>query len=212
MADLKQLEEAVIRGDLAKATELTQTFIDEDFPVDQILDNALISAMTIVGERFKRNEFFVPEMLVAARAMNGAMVLLEPKLVEAGVEPVGRVVLATVRGDLHDIGKNLVGMMLKGAGFEVIDLRVDCPAEKFIETAEEHNAQIIAMSALLTTTMGCMKDVVNAVQTGSVAGKVKTLIGGAPVTQAYCDEIGADGFAPDAATAVEVARRLVGAD
>ncbi len=212
MADLKQLEEAVIRGDLAKATELAQTFLDEGIPVEQILDNALIAAMTTVGERFKRNEFFLPEMSIAARAMNGAMVLLEPKLVEAGVEPVGRVVLATVKGDLHDIGKNLVGMMLKGAGFEVIDLRVDCPAEKFIEAAEEHDAHIIAMSALLTTTMFCMKDVVTAVQASSNTGKVKTLVGGAPVTQAFCDEIGADGFAPDAASAAEVAKKLVGAD
>jgi len=211
MADLNQLQEAVIRGDLAKAKELTQEFLDEGFPVDQILDDALIAAMKIVGERFTNNEFFVPEMLIAARAMNGAMELLEPKLVEAGVEPVGKVVLATVRGDLHDIGKNLVGMMLKGAGFDVIDLKVDCPPEKFVEAAEEHGAQIIAMSALLTTTMVSMKDVLAAVQVSSCAGRVKTLIGGAPVTQAYCDKIGADAFAPDAPSAVDIAKELVGA-
>jgi len=212
MADLNELQEAVIRGDLAKATELTQGFLDEGLPVEQILDNALIAAMTIVGERFKNNEFFVPEVLIAARAMNGAMALLEPKLAEAGVEPVGRVVLGTVKGDLHDIGKNLVGMMLKGSGFQVIDLKVDCSPEKFVEAAEKHGAQIIAMSALLTTTMVSMKDVLAAVQASSCAGTVKTLVGGAPVTQAFCDEIGADGFAPDAASAVEVAKKLVGAD
>jgi len=211
MADLNELQEAVIRGDLANAKGLTQEFLDEGFPVDQLLDDALIAAMKIVGERFTNNEFFVPEMLIAARAMNGAMELLEPKLVEAGVEPAGKVVLGTVKGDLHDIGKNLVGMMLKGAGFNVIDLRVDCPPEKFVEAAEENGAQIIAMSALLTTTMVCMKDVLAAVQASSCAGRVKTLIGGAPVTQAYCDEIGADAFAPDAPSAVNAAKELVGA-
>jgi len=209
MADLEKLSQAVISGDLAQATELTRAAIDGGVDVGTILDDALIAAMTVVGEKFKNNEFYVPEMLIAARAMNGAMAVIEPLLEEAGIEPRGKVVIGTVRGDLHDIGKNLVGMMLKGGGFEVIDLNVDCPAEKFVEAAEEHGAQIIAMSALLTTTMVNMKDVVTALQASPVAGSVKTMVGGAPITQAYCDEIGADGYAPDAASAVELATSLI---
>ena len=212
MADLSMLSEAVVTGNLGKACELTQAALDDGLPIEEILNDGLIAAMTIVGEKFTNNEFYVPEMLIAARAMGGAMDLVGPKLVEAGVQPRGTVVLGTVKGDLHDIGKNLVGMMLKGGGFEVIDLGVDCAAEAFVDAAEEHDAQVIGMSALLTTTMIKMKDVLTALQSSPVAGKVKTLIGGAPVTQGYCDEIGADGYASDAAGAVKSVTKLISAN
>jgi len=207
--DLNELSAAVISGNLAQATELTRAALDGNVPVETVLNDGLIAGMTVVGEKFKNNEFYVPEVLIAARAMNGAMKLIEPELVKEGIEPVGTVVLATVKGDLHDIGKNLVGMMLKGGGFNVVDLTVDCPPAKFIEAAIEHDAQIVAMSALLTTTMVGMKDVVDAIKMSPLDGKVRTMVGGAPVTQSYCDEIGADGYAPDAASAVDVARELV---
>lgn len=209
MADLYALKNAVITGNLASACEMTQNAIDEEVPAETILSEALIAAMANVGEKFKNNEFYVPEMLIAARAMNGAMDVLAPKIEEAGIEPAGTVVVATVKGDLHDIGKNLVGMMLKGGGFDVVDLGVDCTPEAFVEAAVENDADIIAMSALLTTTMTSMKDVVAAIAESSVADKVKTMIGGAPVTQAYCDDIGANGYAQDAASAVDLARTLV---
>jgi 5-methyltetrahydrofolate--homocysteine methyltransferase len=210
MADLKQLAEAVISGNAAQSTELTQKAIDEGVPVQQILDDGLIAAMNEVGVRFKSNIFYVPEVLIAARAMNQAMELLEPQLAKAGIEPVGTVVLGTVKGDLHDIGKNLVGMMLKGAGLKVIDLKVDVAPEKFVEAVKESDAKLLGLSALLTTTMIGMKDVLAAVKGSGLDGKVKTMIGGAPVTQEYADEIGADGYAPDAASAVDKAKELLG--
>lgn len=210
MADLKQLAEAVITGNAAQSKELTQTAIDEGVPVKQILDEGLIAAMNEVGVRFKSNIFYVPEVLIAARAMNQAMELLEPELVKAGIQPVGVVVIGTVKGDLHDIGKNLVGMMLKGAGFKVVDLKVDVPAEKFVEAIKENDAKVVGLSALLTTTMVAMKGVLEALDKGGLKGKVKTMIGGAPVTQSFADEVGADGYAPDAASAVEKAKELLG--
>jgi 5-methyltetrahydrofolate--homocysteine methyltransferase len=193
----------------AKAVKgITEKLVDEGVPVRTIVDE-LIAAMAVVGERFKKHEVYVPEVLIAARAMNGAMEVLEPVLVKEGVEPVGSVIIGTVKGDLHDIGKNLVSMMFRGAGFEVIDLGVDVPPETFVEAAREKNCRLIGLSALLTTTMPGMKAVVDALRAEGL--DVKVIIGGAPVTQAYADEIGADGYATDAASAVEVGRSLVAA-
>jgi len=209
MADLKELAEAVISGNAPRAKELTQQAIDDGTKVQEILDDGLIAGMSEVGDRFKKNIFYVPEVLIAARAMNQAMELLEPQLAEAGVEPIGTVVLGTVKGDLHDIGKNLVGMMLKGGGFKVVDLGVDVPPEKFVAAVQENKAKILGLSALLTTTMVGMKDVIEAVKSAGAADKVKTMIGGAPITQSFADEIGADGYAPDAASAVDKAKELI---
>jgi methylmalonyl-CoA mutase cobalamin-binding domain/chain len=165
--------------------------------------------MGVVGENFKNNVFYVPEVLIAARAMKSGMEILRPKLADAGVEPLGKVALGTVKGDLHDIGKNLVAMMLEGAGFEVIDLGIDVAPEKFIEAVNEQGAQVVAMSALLTTTMPSMKTTIDAMKEAGLEGKVKTLIGGAPVTQRYADEIGADGYARDAASGADKAKELL---
>jgi 5-methyltetrahydrofolate--homocysteine methyltransferase len=207
MADLKELAEAVISGNAPRAKELTQQAIDEGTKVQDILDDGLIAGMSEVGDRFKKNIFYVPEVLIAARAMNQAMELLEPQLAEAGVKPAGTIAIGTVKGDLHDIGKNLVGMMLKGGGFKVVDLGVDVPPEKFVAAVKENGAKIVGLSALLTTTMVGMKDVVEAVK--NAGDNVKTMIGGAPITQSFADEIGADGYAPDAASAVDKAKELI---
>lgn len=208
MADMKALSEAIINGDQAAALELTKSAISGNVPAEIILNEGLIAGMNTIGERFKNNEVYIPEVLIAARAMKTAMEVLAPKLIEAGVEPIGKAVVGTVQGDLHDIGKNLVAMMLKGAGFEVIDLGVDVSAQKFLEKAKETKAKIIGMSALLTTTMSSMEKTVKAVKDAGLA--IKTMIGGAPVTQLYADKIGADGYAPDAASAVDLAKSLIG--
>lgn len=208
MADLKALSEAIINGDQNAALQITKAAIGEGLSPEIILNEGLIAGMDIIGERFKNNEVYIPEVLIAARAMKSALSVLEPKLVEAGVEPVGKAVMGTVQGDLHDIGKNLVAMMLKGAGFDVVDLGVDVSAQKFVETAKKTNARIIGMSALITTTMPSMEKTIKAVKDAGLA--VKTMIGGAPVTQAYADRIGADGYAPDAASAVDLAKSLIG--
>ena len=207
MADLAALSEALIKGDRNKVAELTQQAVDESVPPKDILEQGLIAGMSVVGERFKKNEVYVPEVLIAARAMKGGMEILEPELAKAGVEPAGTVVLGTVKGDLHDIGKNLVGMMLTGGGLKVIDIGTDAPAEKFVEACQSEGVKLCAMSALLTTTMPQMKSVVAALKESGV--EVKTLIGGAPVTQSYADEIGADGYAADAASAVDLAKSLL---
>jgi 5-methyltetrahydrofolate--homocysteine methyltransferase len=207
--DLKEVYEGVISGNQKVVGEGVQAALDEGTSPSTILFDYLIPAMTEVGERFERNEFFVPEMLIAARAMQAGMVLIKPLLVESGVEPVGKVALGTVKGDLHDIGKNLVSMMMEGAGFEVMDLGVDTAAEKFVE-AVRGGAQILAMSALLTTTMPSMKGVIDALVEAGLRDQVKVLIGGAPVTQAYADQIGADGYAPDASSAARAAKELLG--
>jgi len=209
MSLLQELSESIIRGKLPDAERLTNQALAEGIPPAEILNKGLIAGMNVVGEKFKNNEFYVPEVLIAARAMKGAMAILRPKLVETGVKPIGRCVLGTVKGDLHDIGKNLVGMMLEGAGFEVIDLGVDVSPDKFIATAQERQAQVIGLSALLTTTMVNMKSVINALQEHGARDRFKVIIGGAPVTQNYADEIGADGYAPDAASAVEVVKAMV---
>jgi 5-methyltetrahydrofolate--homocysteine methyltransferase len=208
LADLKALGEAIIKGDQSKAVEITKAAIAEGTPPESILKDGLIAGMNIIGERFKNNQVFIPEVLIGARAMKAAMEALAPKLIEAGVEPLAKAAVGTVQGDLHDIGKNLVVMMLKGAGFEVIDLGVDVSAQKFVDKAKEAKVEVIGMSALLTTTMPAMEKTVKALKEAGLA--VKTMIGGAPVTQAYADKIGADGYAPDAASAVDLAKSLIG--
>jgi 5-methyltetrahydrofolate--homocysteine methyltransferase len=207
MADMNALADAVTRGDQKTAVELTRTAIEQGAPVKSILDDGLIGGMDILAARWKRNEVYIPEVLIAARAMKSAMELLEPELAKAGVEPVGKFMIGTVAGDLHDIGKNLVAMMLKGAGFEVVDLGVDIPVDKFVEQAKSSGAALIGMSALLTTTMPAMEKTLKAIKDAKVPAKI--MVGGAPVTQSYADKIGADGYAADAATAVDVAKQLV---
>ena len=187
--------------------ELTKKALAENVAPKDVLEKGLIAGMGVVGKRFKANEVYVPEVLIAARAMKGAMEVLQPALTKAGVQPLATVVLGTVKGDLHDIGKNLVGMMLTGGGLKVVDIGTDVPAEKFVEACKTSGAKVCAMSALLTTTMPQMKDVIKALKASGVA--VKTIIGGAPVTQSYADEIGADGYAPDAASAVDSAKALL---
>ena len=208
MADLKALAQAVINGKKDEALRLTKQAIDEGLRPAKILKEGLTAGMDVVGKKFKNNEFYVPEVLIAARAMNAAMELLEPLLIKSGAKPQGVVLVGTVKGDLHDIGKNLVAMMLKGGGFKVVDMGIDVAPEKFVEAAKRENADIIGLSALLTTTMPQMKNVIEAVKKEGL--KTKTLIGGAPVTQEYADEIGADGYAPDAASAVDKVRELLG--
>ena len=207
MADLAVLAEALIAGDRNKVVELTNQALEEGASPKDILENGLIAGMDVIGKRFKANEIYVPEVLIAARAMHAAMDIMKPKLAEAGIKPIGKVVLGTVKGDLHDIGKNLVGMMLTGGGFMVVDAGIDVSPEKFVDTCKSEGAELCAMSALLTTTMPQMAQVVKAAKAAGV--EIKTMIGGAPVTQSYADEIGADGYAPDAASAVDLAKKLV---
>ena len=185
-----------------------QQAIDEKIPVETILNEGLLSGMSIIGEKFKNNEVFVPEVLVAARAMNIGASLLKPLMAEAGVEAAGKVCIGTVRGDLHDIGKNLVKMMMEGKGLEVIDLGTDVAPETFVETAQKENCSVICCSALLTTTMGVMGDVVKAAEAAGIRDHVKIMVGGAPVTEAFCQQINADKYTPDAATAADVAVEL----
>ena len=208
MADLKALADAIIKGDQNTAVEITRSALEEGTPAESVLNEGLVAGMDVVGSRFKKNEVYIPEVLISARAMKMAMEILEPELAKAGVEPVGRLVIGTVQGDLHDIGKNLVAMMLKGAGFEVIDIGVDVRPEKFIEQVKSTGAHLVGMSALLTTTMPGMEKTVTALREAGLPAKV--MIGGAPVTQDYADRIGADGYAPDSASAVDVAKGLVG--
>ena len=207
MADLKALSEAIIRGDQNTAVEITKTALDEGTAAESVLNEGLVAGMDVVGACFKKNEIYIPEVLIAARAMKSAMEILEPELIKAGVKPVGKFVIGTAQGDLHDIGKNLVAMMLKGAGFEVVDLGVDVSAEKFVEQAKTAGAQLVGLSALLTTTMPGMEKTIQALKEAGVSAKV--MIGGAPVTQDYADKIGADGYAADAASAVDLAKSLV---
>jgi 5-methyltetrahydrofolate--homocysteine methyltransferase len=205
MADLAALTAAIEAGDRASATAITRDAIDEGLVPETILA-AMTAAMDVVGERFQRNEIYVPEMLISARAMKESTALLEPLLAAAGIRPEFTAVIGTVKGDLHDIGKNLVAMMWKGANIEVIDLGANVSPEQFVAAAREHGAQLVGLSALLTTTMVGMKDVVVALQAAGLPAKV--IVGGAPLTQAFADKIGAHGYAPDAASAVEVALKL----
>lgn len=207
MADLKALAQAVIDGNQSTAVEITKAALKEGTEASAVLHDGLIAGMDVVGARFKKNEIYIPEVLIAARAMRMAMEVLEPELARAGVKPVGKFLIGTVQGDLHDIGKNLVAMMLKGAGFEVVDLGVDVRPEKFIERARATGVQLIGLSALLTTTMPSMEKTLKALKAAGVPAKI--MIGGAPVTPGYASKIGADGYAPDAASAVDVAKKLV---
>lgn len=207
MADLKALSDAIIKGNQKAAVDITKQALSEGMDPARILGDGLIAGMNVIGVRFKANEVYIPEVLIAARAMKMAMEILEPKLVEAGVQPLGKAMIGTVQGDLHDIGKNLVVMMLKGAGFEVVDLGVDVSPDKFVEKAKETKVGIIGLSALLTTTMPAMEKTIRAIKDAGVAAR--TMVGGAPVTQAYADKIGADGYAADAATAVDIAKKLL---
>jgi 5-methyltetrahydrofolate--homocysteine methyltransferase len=211
MADLNGLQEAVITGSLPEATRLTQAALDEGVAPGAIVNEGLIPGMLVVGEKFKNNEFYVPEVLIAARAMKGAMALVKPHLKEGDMPAAATVAIGTVQGDLHDIGKNLVAMMLEGAGFKVLDLGVDVAPEKFLSAVTSDGATVIALSALLTTTMPNIGRTIEAVKEAGVRAQVKVIIGGAPVTQAYCDEIGADGYSPDAGSAVDLLKSLVAA-
>lgn len=209
MADMEALAQAIINGKAPDAVALTQAALNEGVGPEEILNSGLVAGMNVVGVRFKNNEYYVPEVLIAARAMAKSMEILEPELVKSGVEPKGVIAIGTVRGDLHDIGKNLVAMMLKGAGFQIMDLGVDVKPEKFVE-AVKNGAGIVALSALLTTTMPAMKETIEALKAEGVRDSVKIMIGGAPVTQNYADEIAADGYSADAASAVDKAKELLG--
>jgi len=210
MADMEQISEQLQAGEVEKVTALVQAALDEGVEAEDILNQALLKGMNIIGEKFKINEVFVPDVIFAGRSMTAAMGLLQPHLTEKGIEPMGRVVIGTVKGDLHDIGKNLVGMLLEGAGFTVIDLGNDVAPEKFVEAAQKDAPCLVGMSALLTTTMPVMATVIEQLKAAKLKS-VKTMIGGAPVTRGYADEIGADGYAPDAGSATDLAKSLAAA-
>jgi len=206
VASLNAISEALQKGKADEVKNLVTQALEEKTDAKKVLEEGLIAGMDIIGGRFKRNEIYIPEVLIAARAMHAGMSVLEPILAESGVKMIGKVAIGTVKGDLHDIGKNLVAMMYKGAGFDVVDLGVDVPAEKFVQSSDD-GADIVGLSALLTTTMVQMKNVLESLK--EKGSKAKAIIGGAPVTQNYCDEIGADGYAADAATAVEIGKALI---
>lgn len=210
MPDLKALTDAVLKGDAKASKTLTEDALKAGVEPLALLNEHLVPAMNEVGRRFECNEFFVPELLLAARAMKACLELIRPILAQRGTEPIGRAVVGTVKGDLHDVGKNLVASLLEGGGFEVFDLGVNVPPEKFIATVREKNAQIVGLSALLTTTMPSMKLTIDAFQAAGLRNQVKIIIGGAPVTQRFADEIGADGYGENAPTAVALARKCLG--
>lgn len=205
MSILKQISENLQMGEVEEVTELVQQAIDEGFSAKDILEQGLLSGMDVIGEKFRKNEAFVPEVLIAAQAMNMGTLVLKPLLAEAGVSSIGKVVLGTVKGDLHDIGKNLVKLMMEGKGLEVIDIGIDVPPEKYVEVAQAEGCGVIACSALLTTTMCGMQEIVEAAKVAGIRDRVKIMIGGAPVTQSFCDQISADIYTPDAASAAEQA-------
>jgi 5-methyltetrahydrofolate--homocysteine methyltransferase len=209
MEDLKQLYDAIVDGNAGKAKSVTTAALAAGGDPQEILNKYMIPAMDEVGRRFETNEYFVPELLIAARAMKGSLEIIKPKLVATGAKPIGKVAIGTVKGDLHDIGKNLVAAMLEGGGFEIIDLGVDVTPEKFVGAVKDKGANIIALSALLTTTMPSMKTTIEGLKEAGVRANVKVIIGGAPVTQKYADEIGADGYSDNASSAVTLARKLV---
>lgn len=208
MDPIKNIYEAVLEGDLGTTVENIQAAIDSGKEASDILQNGLIAAMAEVGRLFEEGEYFVPEMLIAARAMKAGLEILKPLLVESGVEPIGKVALGTVKGDLHDIGKNLVAMMLEGAGFDIVDLGTDISPEQFVEAVQD-GVDVIGLSALLTTTMPSMEQTIRALKDAGVRDQVKVIVGGAPVTAEYARQIGADGYAPDASQAVTVAKTLL---
>jgi len=210
MQDLKPLHDAILSGDAKTAKAVTEKALAEKADPMKLVQEYMMPAMSEVGRRFECNEYFVPELLLAARAMKGALELIRPLLVASGAQPTARVALGTVKGDLHDIGKNLVAAMLEGGGYEVIDLGVNVTPEQFVAAVKEKGANIVAMSALLTTTMPAMKTTVDALQQAGVRQQVKILVGGAPITQKYADEIGADGYSESAAGAVNAAKKALG--
>ena len=203
--DLNEISLQLQAGKAKIVKTLVQQAIDEGIPAQKILEEGLLAGMSVIGEKFKNNEVFVPEVLVAARAMNMGANLLKPLLAEDGVKATGKVCIGTVKGDLHDIGKNLVKMMMEGKGLEVVDLGTDVAPETFVKTAQEQGCQVICCSALLTTTMGVMADVAKAAEAAGIRDSVKIMVGGAPVTDAFCQQVGADAYTPDAASAAEKA-------
>ena len=212
MADFNLVSELLQKGKAKDLSALVASMLDEGVSANDILTNGLVAGMNVVGVKFKNNEIFVPEVLIAARAMNAALKILGPVLAKEGVEPIGTAVICTVKGDLHDIGKNLVKLMIEGVGIKVIDLGTDCDAEKVVNAVKEYNADIVCLSALLTTTMLYQKDIIDALKAAGVRDEVKVMVGGAPVTQAFADEIGADIYTSDAASAAEAAKAvLIGA-
>jgi 5-methyltetrahydrofolate--homocysteine methyltransferase len=209
MSVIDNISEALQKGKAKDVVALIEQALSEGVSAQDILDNGLLRGMSLLGVRFKNNEVFVPEVLIAARALNKGTEALKPKLIEAGVKPIGKVIICTVKGDLHDIGKNLVRMMLEGAGFEVIDLGVDVDENKIIEAVKQHQPQVLCLSALLTTTMTQQGVVIEALKTAGLRDKVKVMVGGAPVTQSFCESIHADAYSQDAASAAEVAKAFV---
>ena len=210
MFHFESLTEAIMKGDEIRVKDIVGESLKNKVPVKDILNGGLIAAMNIVGQKFKSCEIFVPEVLKAARAMKGGIEVIRPLLEKSGVESLGKVVIGTVKGDLHDIGKNLVAMMVEGAGFDVIDIGVDVPPEKFVENVKANGVKLCMMSALLTTTMPFMKETIEALEKAGLGGKVKVIVGGAPVTEKFAKDIGADGYGSNAADAVDVAKKLIG--
>jgi 5-methyltetrahydrofolate--homocysteine methyltransferase len=207
---LQKISEELQKGNFEQLPGFVQEALDAGIPPSRILKDGLVVGMSAVGEQFQNDEIFLPDVLISAKAMQAAMTVLRPKLMEAGVKLAGKIVMGTVKGDIHDIGKNLVAMLLEGAGFQVIDLGIDVSPEKFVEAVKSSKADVVGLSALLTITMPLMKEVVESLQESGIRNTVKVLVGGAPVTEQFAKEIGADGYAPDAHTAVEQVRELVG--
>ena len=210
MEILQKISEELQVGNYQDVPKLVQEALSAKIPPAKILSDGLVAGMDIVGDKFRRDELFMPEVLISAKAMQAGMDILRPKLIEAGAKLAGKIVLGTVKGDLHDIGKNLVCMLMEGAGFQVIDLGIDVPSEKFVETVKSQKPDILGLSALLTTTMPKMKEVIESLVEAGVRTSVKVMVGGAPVTEKFARDVGADAYAPDAANAVEKARELIG--
>lgn len=206
---MKDIKEALMRGDREEVVKNTKLAIDRGVEIKEILGEGLIAGMEIIGDKFKANEIFIPEVLISAKAMHAGMAILEPHFIKCGIKPAGKIVIGTVKGDLHDIGKNIVSMMFKGACFQIDDLGIDVSPEKFLNAVKNSNAEILAMSSLLTTSMGAMRDTIKALKDSGIRDKVKIMVGGAPITQDFADSIGADSYAKDAATAVDKARELL---
>jgi 5-methyltetrahydrofolate--homocysteine methyltransferase len=204
----EEMADEVIKGNSAPVEELTLRALSQNISAEEILNNGLVAGMSVVSEKFKKNEIFIPEVLISARAMDSGLEILKPLLAESKVESKGKVIIGTVKGDLHDIGKNIVAMLLQGAGFDVVDLGADVSKEKFVEFAKKEKADIIGMSALLTTTMLYMKETIEALQEAGLRQNIKVIIGGAPVTDSYASQIQADGYAPDAASAIDLSKQL----
>jgi len=210
MSNFEEIAEAVIEGNVEKVGEIAQNLVDEGVKPSEIIKEGLVAGMDVVGSRFKNNEMFVPEVLISAKAMHAGMDVVKPLLTDDESSSAGIVVIGTVEGDLHDIGKNLVAMMLEGAGFEVVDLGVDLSAQAFVEAVKEHEADVLGMSALLTTTMPAMQDTIEALEEAGIREQVKIMVGGAPVTEDFANEIGADAYAPDGSASTDLAREFVG--